>query len=99
MLFEYKKWKLSSSKNEILEEIPGFPERLRWLKLRGFSIYILAIDSKCTNSNDHSKVRVINNISLGLGVPLINNANCSLVFIRFLIVQKEVRMAAQSQLL
>ena len=55
------------------------------LILRWISIYILAINTKWTNSNEHSKVsrRVSNNIPSGLIVPLINNANCSLVFIRF----------------
>ena len=55
------------------------------LILRWISIYILAINTKLTNSNEHSQVsrRASNDIPSGLRVPLINNANCSLVFIWF----------------
>ena len=62
------------------------------LILRGISIYILTINTKWTNSNEHSKVlrMVDNNIPLGLRVPLINNSNCSLVFIRSGLYKKKL---------
>ena len=61
------------------------------LILRWISIDILAINTKWNNSNEHSKVsrRVSNNILSGFRVPLINNANCSLAFIRFELYKKK----------
>ena len=61
------------------------------LILRWISIYILAINTKWTNSNEHSKFsqKVSDNIPSGLRGPLINNANCSLVFIQFELYKKK----------
>ena len=63
----------------------------RILILRCISIDILAINTKWNNSNEYSKVsrRVSNNILSRFRVPLINNANYSLVFIRFELYKKK----------
>ena len=61
------------------------------LIFRWIPIYILAINTKWTNSNEHYKVsrRASNNIPSGLRVPLISNANCCLVFIRLELYRKK----------
>ena len=58
---------------------------------RWISIYVLEMNTKWTNSNEHSKVsrRVSNSISSGLRVPLIKNANCGSVFIWFELYKKK----------